>query len=84
MLKLDKWERPQHVNVSGMTVDKAVEQLKTIPKIADVELSEVPDKVALNIPLRKVVRIYAAFEYDCFKSQVVEFTRQGKVHLRKE
>ena len=77
--------RPQRVDISGMALGDAVKSLKNLSLYADVELSEVPDKVFLSgVSLREAVRVYAEFEHQCFGSQVVEFTRNGKIHLRKE
>lgn len=76
--------RLQRVDVSGMDRGDAVKLLKSLPDYADVELFEVPDQVTLSgVSLRQAAELYAAFEHDCFGSQVVEFSRNGKTQLWK-
>lgn len=63
----------------GKTREELVEIMARLPKCADVTEEEVPGSVSISgISVTEVVNVYALYQKELLKREVVEFSERGR------
>lgn len=72
----------EYIDGRGRSREELVEVMARLPNYADVTEEQVPDNVTISgVSVAEVCNIYALYQKELLKREVVEFSERGKKKL---